>query len=85
MYLGGAWTIATGNVPPLSVQQLVDNDTVNPGWDGELMDNAFVLAEENTTCAEASYSRIATKSSCKDPTCTVDRPVKCHGIQRRVH
>ena len=28
----GAWFIATGNVPPLSMQQLVDRDTVDPGW-----------------------------------------------------
>ena len=28
----------------LSVQQLVDSDTVDPSWDGVLMDNAFVFA-----------------------------------------
>ena len=26
------------------ISQLVDSDTVDPGWDGELMDNAFVFA-----------------------------------------
>ena len=63
----------------------MDSDAVDPSCDGELMDNAFVFAEENTTCTEASYSCIATKGYCKDSNCTVDRPVKCHGIQGRVH
>ena len=26
------------------ISQLVDSDTVDPSWDGELMDNAFVFA-----------------------------------------
>ena len=26
------------------ISQLVDSDTVDPGWDGEFMDNAFVFA-----------------------------------------
>ena len=32
-------------------------------------------------CTEAGYSCIATKGSCKDSTCTVDRPGKCHGYK----
>ena len=39
------------NVPILSEQQLVDSGTVDPGWDGELMDNVFVFAKKRTPCA----------------------------------
>ena len=39
------------NVPTLSEQQHVDSDTVDPGGNGELMDNAFVFAKKRTPCA----------------------------------
>ena len=41
------------NVATLSEQQLVDSDTVDPGWDGELMDNAFVFAKKRAPHARS--------------------------------
>ena len=40
------------------ISQLVDSDTVDPGWDGELMDNAFASAE-NIMCTNTGYSGTA--------------------------
>ena len=58
-------------------------DMVDSGCNGELIDNAFAFAEENVTCTEASYSCAATKGTRKVSNCTVDRPGKCHEMQRR--
>ena len=38
----------------------------------EFMDNAFAFCRENGLCAEASYSYITTRGSCKDSSCNVD-------------
>ena len=70
--VGDAWFIATGNLFPFSVQQLVDSDTVVPFCNGDLIDNAFALAEESTTCTDVSDTCIATKGTCKDSSCNVD-------------
>ena len=72
--LEDAWSIVAGNVLALGVQQLVDSDTVDPFCDFELMGNAFVFAEENTTCTEASHTCIASKGSCKAEKKKRERP-----------
>ena len=54
------------NVPILSEQQLVDSGTVDPGWDGELMDNVFVFAKKMCTEASYNYACLATKGNFKD-------------------
>ena len=51
------------------ISQLVDSDTVDPGWDGELMDNAFASAE-NIMCNVAGE----TSSICRET--TVSRSAK---------
>ena len=40
----------------MSEQQLVDSDTVDPGWEDELMVNGFAFWRENGQCTEDSYS-----------------------------
>ena len=69
--LEGAWFIATGDLSPLSEQQLVDCDTVDSGCNGGLMDNGFAFAEKNAMCTEDSYSYTARKGTCKASSCTV--------------
>ena len=64
-----------------SESQLVVYATVDSDCNDELIDNAFVSAEENTTCTEDSYSYATTKGTCKTSNCTVDYPGKCHKIQ----
>ena len=63
-YLEGGWFLATGNLLPLSEQQLVNCDTVDSGCTGELMNNDFASAEENAVCTETVYSYTATKVTC---------------------
>merc|ERR1711991_17214 len=58
--LEGAWFIATGDLSPLSEQQLVDCDTVDSGCNGGLMDDGFAFAEKNAMCTEDSYSYTCT-------------------------
>ena len=59
----------------------MDYATVDSDCNGELIDNAFVSAEENATCTEDSYSYATTKGTCKISNFTVDHPGKCHKIQ----
>merc|ERR1719414_2053973 len=61
----------TGDLSPLSEQQLVDCDTVDSGCNGGLMDNGFAFAEKNAMCTEDSYSYTARKGTCKASSCTV--------------
>merc|ERR1712107_586004 len=63
--------IATGDLSPLSEQQLVDCDTVDSACNGGLMDNGFAFAEKNAMCTEDSYSYTARKGTCKASSCTV--------------
>merc|ERR1719436_1862602 len=55
--LEGAWQIATGQLVPLSEQQLVDcaRKFREQGCGGGMMDNAFAYAEQATMCTESSY------------------------------
>jgi len=69
--LEGAWFIATGDLSPLSEQQLVDCDTVDSACNGGLMDNGFAFAEKNAMCTEESYSYTGTKGTCSASSCTV--------------
>ena len=77
--------MVTDNLASLCEQQVVDCVTVDSACNGELTDNAFAFAEESATCTEASYSYTARKGARKVSNCTVDRPGKCHEIQRRAH
>ena len=72
--LGGAWTIATGNVPPSSVQQLVD--AIDSGCNGVLMDDAFALPRRVIEI-EGYWPRVELHRG--------DRPGKCWRTQERVH
>ena len=63
-FLEGAWFIATGNLLPLSEQQLVDCDPVDSAGNGVFMDG-FAFDEQSTTCTETSYCYTATKGTCK--------------------
>ena len=57
--LEGAWFIASGNVSPLSEQQLVDCDLVDSTCNGVFVDNGFAFGEKNGLCTVASYSYTA--------------------------
>ena len=77
--------MVTDNLASLYEQQLVDCATVDSACNGELTDNAFAFAEENATCTEESYFYAAKMGTRKILNGTVDRPGKCHEIQKRSH
>eukprot|EP00450_Noctiluca_scintillans_P003592 CAMPEP_0194490504 /NCGR_PEP_ID=MMETSP0253-20130528/9701_1 /TAXON_ID=2966 /ORGANISM="Noctiluca scintillans" /LENGTH=253 /DNA_ID=CAMNT_0039331139 /DNA_START=105 /DNA_END=866 /DNA_ORIENTATION=- len=83
--LEDAWPFTNGNLLPLREQQFVNYDTLDSGCNGELVHDALTFEKKSATCTEAKYSYIATKGTGKTSSCTVDRPEKCHGIQRRVY
>merc|ERR1712080_5962 len=66
--------IATGSLPDLAEQQLVDCDKVDSGCSGGLMDNAFRYAEQNAICTENSYPYTARGGSCQKSSCAVGIP-----------
>jgi C1A family cysteine protease len=74
--LEGAWKIATGELVPLSEQQLVDCSTNggNSGCGGGTMDAAFTYLETHKLCAEDSYSYKAAQGTCNVSSCTVGIP-----------
>jgi len=63
--------IATGSLPDLAEQQLVDCDKVDSGCSGGLMDNGFKYAEGAGLCTESSYPYTAQGGSCRASSCTV--------------
>ena len=63
--LEGDGFIVTGNMLPLSEQQLVNRDVVDSGCGGELMNNGLAFNKRSTTCTETSYCYTATKGTCK--------------------
>ena len=69
-YIECAWFLATNNLLPSSEQQLVNCDTVDPGCNGELMDNAYASAKKNVMWTETGHSYIATKGTCMASSCT---------------
>ena len=74
------------NVGISSEQQLVDSDTVDPGWDGELMDIAFVFAKKRTPCARRPVTATPQQRGlARLQSQRRTRSGKCHGIQGRVH
>jgi C1A family cysteine protease len=75
--LEGATFLATGTLPSLSEQQLVDcsGSAGNQGCNGGLMDSAFTWIESNGICSEASYPYTAVDGTCKT-TCTPVAGVK---------
>jgi cathepsin L len=76
--LEGAAFIATGTLPSLSEQQLVDcsGSAGNQGCNGGLMDSAFKWIESNGICSEASYPYTAADGTCKK--CTAVASVKSY-------
>ena len=60
-YFQGAWSLATGNLPPLSEQQFEDCDMFDFGCNGELMNNGFALAVENAMCMKTGPSNTGTR------------------------
>jgi len=74
--LEGAHEIATGDLVSLSEQQFVDCAGAygNAGCNGGLMDNAFLYAEKNAICTEASYKYTGLDGTCKASSCTVGLP-----------
>jgi len=68
--LEGAWQIASGNLVPLSEQQLVDCSKQNAGCNGGSMDAAFAFEEQVDVCTEESYPYTAADGSCQHG-CTV--------------
>merc|ERR1712137_242665 len=71
-----AYAIATGNLPNLAEQQLVDCDkaTGNQGCSGGWPYEALTHYENNGACTEGSYTYTATDGSCKESSCTVGIP-----------
>ena len=76
--LEGATFIATGKLPSLSEQELVDcsGSAGNQGCNGGLMDSAFKWIESNGICSEASYPYTAADGTCKK--CTAIASVKSY-------
>jgi len=61
----GGMFIETGNIVPLSEQNLIDCDHVDLGCNGGLMDNAFKFDEKNGgLCSEADYPYEAKRGTC---------------------
>ena len=65
------------------ISQLVDSDTVDPGWDGELMDNAFVFARREHHVHEVPVTATPQQRDLQgfEFHCR-QRPGKCHGDTR---
>jgi len=74
--LEGAWKVATGTLPDLSEQQLVDcaKKFGNNGCGGGLMDNGFKYAEQAAICTEKSYPYKGKNGICQASTCTTGIP-----------
>jgi len=74
--LESAYAIATGNLPNLAEQQLVDCDkaTGNQGCSGGWPYEALTHYENHGACTEGSYTYTATDGSCKESSCTVGIP-----------
>ena len=68
------------------ISQLVDSDTVDPGWDGEFMDNAFVFARREHDVHGGQLQLHRNKGDLQGiESQRRTRSGKCHGIQGRVH
>ena len=79
------------NVATLSEQQLVDSDTVDPGWDGELMNNAisradFAFCRDEWQVHGGQLQLHRNKGDLQgSESQRRTRSGKCHGIQRCDH
>jgi len=60
----GQWQIASGDLIPLSEQQLVDCSKMNDGCSGGVMEKAFTFLSGFNTATEASYPYKATEGNC---------------------
>lgn len=73
--LEGAWKISSGNLAPLSEQQLVDCSAANSGCQGGSMDTAFAYLKDHQTCTEKSYLYSGKAGACQENvTCEVAIP-----------
>lgn len=69
--LEGAMAVKTGNLVPLSEQNLLDCDHTDMGCNGGLMDNAFKFDEKNGgLCSEEDYPYQAKQGRTCNTTCT---------------
>eukprot|EP00927_Polykrikos_kofoidii_P005969 TRINITY_DN12403_c0_g1_i2.p1 TRINITY_DN12403_c0_g1~~TRINITY_DN12403_c0_g1_i2.p1 ORF type:complete len:466 (-),score=47.43 TRINITY_DN12403_c0_g1_i2:319-1716(-) len=71
-----AWKLKTGNLVPLSEQQLVDcaQDFGEHGCGGGSMENGFKYASSYSMCTEDSYPYEAQDLQCRRSGCTVGIP-----------
>ena len=66
------------------IAQLVDSDTVDPDWDGELVDNAFVFARREHLVHGSQLQLHRNKGDLQGFEFHYrQRPGKCHEIQGR--
>jgi len=72
--LEGAWQIASGELVPLSEQQLVDCADGGSGCNGGLMDNAFKYEMDHDVCTEASYQYEGQNGYCRADSCEAGIP-----------
>jgi len=69
--LEGAMAVKTGNLVPLSEQNLLDCDHTDMGCNGGLMDNAFKFDEKSGgLCSEEDYPYQAKQGKICNTTCT---------------
>lgn len=66
-----AWSIAGGDLEPLSEQQFVDCSTTSRGCNGGNPAQAFRFAQENDLCSARSYPYRAVQASCSSSNCDV--------------
>lgn len=70
----GAWQIATGQLVPLSEQQLNDCETDQDGCSGGIPGDAFQWVEGQTMCTEDGYPYTGNAQQCQASGCAAGIP-----------